>query len=149
MSDDLARLLYDGAVAVREGRRADAQGLLMRVIERDEANELAWLWLSGAVDDPADQQVALENVLALNPGNTAARQGLELAAQRHQAIGAEVGAAAAQPVGRVYQPVGVAGRSGQPKLAEQRTRLAAIGLHQLVELFGIAGVKLGELRPLG
>ncbi|MFN8501246.1 tetratricopeptide repeat protein [Kouleothrix sp.] len=78
MSDDLARLLYDGAVAVREGRRADAQGLLMRVIERDEANELAWLWLSGAVDDPADQQVALENVLALNPGNTAARQGLEL-----------------------------------------------------------------------
>ena len=69
-------MLYDGAVAVREGRHADAQGLLMQVIESDEQNELAWLWLSGAVEDPADQQVALENVLAINPDNAAARQGL-------------------------------------------------------------------------
>ncbi|MBS1966402.1 MAG: tetratricopeptide repeat protein [Chloroflexi bacterium SZAS-1] len=76
MSDDIARLLYEGAVAVRENRRADAQGLLMQVIERDEQNEQAWLWLSGAVDDPADQQVALENVLALNPNNRAAREGI-------------------------------------------------------------------------
>ncbi|HEU5098909.1 MAG TPA: tetratricopeptide repeat protein [Roseiflexaceae bacterium] len=76
MSDDIVSLLYDGAVAVREGRLADAQGLLMKVIENDEQNELAWLWLSGAVDDPADQQVALENVLAINPDNAAARQGL-------------------------------------------------------------------------
>src|SRR5258707_3580919 len=76
MSDDLAQLLYDGAVAVREGRHADAQGLLMQVIEADEQNELACLWLSGAVEDPADQQVALENVLAINPDNAAARQGL-------------------------------------------------------------------------
>ena len=76
MSDDIARMLYEGALAVKEGRHADAQGLLLQVIERDEQNELAWLWLSGAMEDPADQQVALENVLALNPGNAAARQGL-------------------------------------------------------------------------
>ncbi|KPV52535.1 hypothetical protein SE17_14940 [Kouleothrix aurantiaca] len=76
MSDDLAQLLYEGALAVREGRRADAQGLLMQVIERDEQNEQAWLWLSGAVDDPTDQQVALENVLAINPNNRAAQDGL-------------------------------------------------------------------------
>lgn len=83
MSDDIARMLYDGAVAVREGRRADAQGLLLEVIERDEQNEQAWLWLSGAVEDPADQQVALENVLALNPGNAAAREGLSWLRQRY------------------------------------------------------------------
>lgn len=77
MSDDIAQLLYDGAVAVRAGRHSDAQGLLMQVIERDEENELAWLWLSGAVEDPADQQVALENVLAINPNSAPARQGLE------------------------------------------------------------------------
>ena len=76
MSHDLIQLLYEGAVAVREGRHGDAQGLLMQVIEADEQNELAWLWLSGAVEDPADQQVALENVLAINPDNAAARQGL-------------------------------------------------------------------------
>jgi len=77
MSDDIAQLLYEGALAVRSGRRADGQGLLLQVIERDEQNELAWLWLSGAMDDPADQQVALENVLAINPNNQAARAGLE------------------------------------------------------------------------
>jgi len=76
MSDDIARLLYEGALAVQEGRLADGQGLLFQVIERDEQNELAWLWLSGAMDDPADQQVALENVLAVNPDNQAAKSGL-------------------------------------------------------------------------
>jgi hypothetical protein len=83
MSDDIVRLLYEGAVAVREGRRADGQGLLLQAIERDEHNELAWLWLSGAMEDPADQQVALENVLAINPSNQAAREGLDWLRQRY------------------------------------------------------------------
>lgn len=76
MSDDIARMLYDGAVAITEGRKDDAQTLLMAVVQRDEDNEQGWLWLSGAVDDPADQQVALENVLAINPYNQAAQDGL-------------------------------------------------------------------------
>jgi tetratricopeptide (TPR) repeat protein len=76
MSEDIEQLLYDGALALTQGRRAEAQELLMRVIELDEQNEQAWLWLSGAVDDPADQQIALENVLALNPNNAAAQEGL-------------------------------------------------------------------------
>ncbi|KAB8142066.1 tetratricopeptide repeat protein [Chloroflexia bacterium SDU3-3] len=76
MSDDIAAWLYDGAVAVTEGRYEDAQALLMRVIEQDEQNELAWLWLSGAVTDAGDQQIALENVLAINPHNAAAQTGL-------------------------------------------------------------------------
>jgi hypothetical protein len=87
MSDDIAQLLYDGAVAVREGRHADGQGMLLQVIERDEQNELAWLWLSGAMEDPADQQVALENVLAINPHNQAAREGLAWLQQRYGQLG--------------------------------------------------------------
>lgn len=76
MAETLAALLYRGAVAVTEGRHDEAQALLMRVIEQDEHNELAWLWLSGAVQDPGDQQIALENVLAINPHNAAAQTGL-------------------------------------------------------------------------
>jgi tetratricopeptide (TPR) repeat protein len=75
-SDDIAQMLYDGAVAVQQGDLERARELLLKVIELDEENEQAWLWLSGAVDDPSDQQVALENVLALNPNNTAAQAGL-------------------------------------------------------------------------
>jgi hypothetical protein len=76
MSDQITRMLYEGAVAVQEGRKAAAQELLMKVIELDEQNEQAWLWLSGAVNDPSDQQIALENVLALNPNNREAQAGL-------------------------------------------------------------------------
>jgi hypothetical protein len=83
MSDDIAQLLYEGALAVQEGRHADGQGLLLQVIERDEQNELAWLWLSGAMEDPADQQVALENVLAINSNNQAAQAGLAWLRQRY------------------------------------------------------------------
>jgi hypothetical protein len=92
MSDDLAQMLYDGALAVREGRHADAQGLLLQVIEHDEQNELAWLWLSGAVEDPTDQQVALENVLAINPDNAAARQGLTWLQSRYGKLVPDMGA---------------------------------------------------------
>jgi hypothetical protein len=98
MSDDLARLLYEGAVAVRQGRHSEAQRLLMRVIELDEQNEEAWLWLSGAVDDPSDQQIALENVLALNPGNQYAQEGLRWL-QRNAS-----GAVQAPAVGSDWQP---------------------------------------------
>jgi hypothetical protein len=101
MSDDIAHMLYDGAVAVREGRHADAQGLLLQVIERDEQNELAWLWLSGAMEDPADQQVALENVLALNPNNVIARQGLAYLQERY---GAQAIAPPAQASGGEWTP---------------------------------------------
>jgi len=76
MAEDIATLLYEGAVAVTEGRRDEAQALLMRAIELDEQSELAWLWLSGAVADPGDQQIALENVLAINPRSEAAQIGL-------------------------------------------------------------------------
>lgn len=106
MNDDLARMLYEGALAVREGRRADAQGLLMQVIERDEQNEQAWLWLSGAVDDPADQQVALENVLALNPQNPAAHAGLVyLQAQLGTNAAAPAAPAPPSPRGEWVPPV--------------------------------------------
>ena len=78
MADDIAKLLYEGALAVTQGRRVEAQTILMRVLELDEHNEQAWLWLSGAVEQPADQEIALENVLALNPHNAAAQEGLRV-----------------------------------------------------------------------
>ena len=74
--ESIESLLYRGALAASEGRHEEAQTLLMQVIEQDEQNEQAWLWLSGAVSEPADQQIALENVLAINPRNTAAQDGL-------------------------------------------------------------------------
>jgi tetratricopeptide (TPR) repeat protein len=62
--------------AARAGQREEARTLLLQIVEDDENNELAWLWLSGVVEADEERRVCLENVLALNPNNEAARRGL-------------------------------------------------------------------------
>jgi tetratricopeptide (TPR) repeat protein len=74
--------LRNGVTAAKAGRRAEARELLMRVIEADEHNEQAWLWLSGVVDTDEDRLICLENVLTLNPDNVQARAGLRWLQER-------------------------------------------------------------------
>lgn len=81
--EQLAQMLYDGAVAVQQGDLERARDLLLQVVEYDEENAEAWLWLSGAVEDLEDQQTALENVLALDPENSYAQQGLRYLQQKY------------------------------------------------------------------
>ena len=71
--DDLLRAGIDAAKA---GDRERARDLLMQVVELDQERIPAWLWLSGVVDGD-DREVCLENVLTLDPGNDAARRGLD------------------------------------------------------------------------
>lgn len=78
MDPQLAEWLYEGALALTRGDKERGRELLLRVVEANEEIEEAWLWLSGAVDDPDDQRTALENVLALNPQNQYARHGLDV-----------------------------------------------------------------------
>jgi len=77
MSANPADLLRQGITAARAGDKETARNLLMRVVQQDERNATAWLWLSGVVESRDDREVCLENVLALDPQNQAARQGLE------------------------------------------------------------------------
>jgi len=72
-----AYLLRQGIAAAKTGQKETARNLLTRVVEQDERNLTAWLWLSGVVESLDDKQVCLENVLALDPENQAARQGLD------------------------------------------------------------------------
>jgi predicted nucleic acid-binding Zn ribbon protein len=76
MDAELNRLLQDGIRAARAGDNGRARDRLLQVIARDQEVEAAWLWLSGVVDDPAERRICLGNVLILNPGNRAARDGL-------------------------------------------------------------------------
>lgn len=81
---DVDEWLRDGIAALKAGDRAEAQALLLRVVEADERNEAGWLWLSGAVETDNDRLVCLENVLALNPDNPAARRGLAKLSETRQ-----------------------------------------------------------------
>lgn len=77
MASNVAGMVREGIAAFKAGRRQEALKLLSKATELDERNEEAWLWLSAVVDTLENQQICLENVLAINPNNTRALQGLE------------------------------------------------------------------------
>jgi tetratricopeptide (TPR) repeat protein len=91
--DKLNTLLNEGIAAARSGQAARARDLLMQVVEADENNEAAWLWLSGVVESLEDRQVCLENVLALNPDSVAAQKGLAWIDQQRAQQGSPLEAA--------------------------------------------------------
>lgn len=76
MSEEFSQLLQEGIAAAKAGDKARARQLLLQALTLDERNEQAWLWLSGVADDTDEARTCLENVLALNPANERARQGL-------------------------------------------------------------------------
>jgi len=80
------QLLDQGIAALKAGRKAEAGRLLMQVVQQDERNEMAWLWLSGAVGTDKERRICLENVLTINPRNEIARRGIE-ALRRQSASG--------------------------------------------------------------
>jgi len=90
MTSGSAGDMQAGITALKSGRRAEARDLLLRVVDTEENNETAWLWLSGAVESMEERRICLENVLALNPENRAARRGLaKLAEQERELAEAE------------------------------------------------------------
>lgn len=81
----VSRLLRAGVDAVKQERLEEARELLYQVIDLDERNEKAWLWLGGVVGGINERIICLENVLAINPHHELARQGLRyLMAQRRE-----------------------------------------------------------------
>src|SRR5690349_23138155 len=81
---EAARLFERGVAAARGGQRRVAAGLLARAVQLDPHHELGWLWLSGVLDDPSEIAFCLRAVLAANPHNERARQGLAWLEQRGQ-----------------------------------------------------------------
>lgn len=73
---DIERWLHEGITAVKDGRAQQARQSFMQVLQANEENETAWLWLSRVVDSADEKRICLENVLALNPHHAAARRAL-------------------------------------------------------------------------
>lgn len=76
MSANVDAMVREGINAFKSGNKEEARALLLKATELDEMNEQAWLWLSGLMDSDTDKRTCLENVLAINPNNDRARQGL-------------------------------------------------------------------------
>src|SRR5260370_19325082 len=76
-SSELRQLLNKGILAVKAGDRPLSRNLLLSVLAADETSEPAWLWLSAVLDEPGEQLMALERVLAINPGHPQALAGAQ------------------------------------------------------------------------
>jgi len=74
---EVNHLLAQGVALAQAGQRAQAYHLLLDVVELDQRNEQAWLWLSTVADNLNDRRICLENVLTINPNNAPARQWLD------------------------------------------------------------------------
>jgi len=97
-SGELLRL---GAEAARAGRRLDARAIFMRVVDAEPHNEVAWMWLTGLVDDLEDKIIACENVLTINPANERVKVYLETLLQQKAAIASQL---ASENKVKVQQP---------------------------------------------
>lgn len=61
---------------IKQGHKIEARQLLAEIIRAEPDNELAWLWMSAAVDGTDQQSYCLEQVLRINPDNQHALTGL-------------------------------------------------------------------------
>lgn len=68
--------LMDAIELVKEDRRDEAVDLLREIIREDNDSEDAWLWMSVAVDSLDQSSICLDNVLRVNPANSAAASAL-------------------------------------------------------------------------
>lgn len=75
-----------GIESIRAGDRAAARQHLEQALLLDPRNEDAWLWLSGAMSDPAEQRRCLETLILLNPQHAGARRGLAILAEQEMRI---------------------------------------------------------------
>jgi len=131
---DLERKLQQGIDAVRRNDRATARRLLEEVIEADENNELAWMWLASTVTTLSERRQCLERVLEINPDNNRAREALR------QLVQAPSAGANASP-GRAPSPQAGARRPAARTAAAggaNTSNLIVIGLVAAVIVAGLA-----------
>ncbi len=78
ITSDADDLLKAGIAAAKAKQKEQARELLMQVLDVDEENAIAWLWLSSVMGTLEEQEICLENVLAIDPNHKAAQQGLAI-----------------------------------------------------------------------
>ncbi len=77
MDKELKELLRQGVEAARAGDKDEARRIFEQVVEEDEENIPAWLWMYRVVDDQDEKRICLTTVLRLDPDNERAQKLLD------------------------------------------------------------------------
>ncbi len=71
------KLVQQGIDLLQAGDLRGAREILSQAVVLDPNNEKAWLWRSGAVESDEERKICLQHVVAINPHNQVAQQGLK------------------------------------------------------------------------
>jgi tetratricopeptide (TPR) repeat protein len=67
-------LLQQAISAAHAGHELTARDIFLQIVQSQPQNEVAWMWLTGLLDDIDDRIYACEKVLEINPGNAGAQK---------------------------------------------------------------------------
>jgi len=73
----MEQLLRKAISSIKSGNKVVGRQLLIRVLEDDDKNETAWLWLAQCVNTAEQKRECFERVLEINPSNQHAKDGLK------------------------------------------------------------------------
>ncbi len=71
------QILREAISSIKNGNKTRGRQLLIRVLENDENNETAWLWLTKCLSNNKQKSECFERVLEINPNNQHAKDGLK------------------------------------------------------------------------
>lgn len=71
-------LLQDAIQLIKAGQKEQARALLIQILQKEPANEAAWLWLTECLTDDLQRIQALEVCLKFNPNSEKARKALQV-----------------------------------------------------------------------
>jgi hypothetical protein len=74
---NLEQLLQLGIQTARKGNKSSARVIFQQILDTDQTNERAWLWMAAIADTTEDRLRYLNAVLRINPGNQTALRELE------------------------------------------------------------------------
>lgn len=75
---DVKGMVDSAVAALKAGKKSEARTTLTQAVDLDPKNEQAWLYLSALVPSLEEQEICLENVLTINPGNDRAKKALDI-----------------------------------------------------------------------
>ena len=121
--------------AVKAGDKVAGRRLLAEVIRDDPRNETAWLWMSAALDSDQQRRTCLERVLAINPGNATAQQGLARLGSTLQPPALSSPGTPPEPAALLAEPALPKARQALPSVGQaHRARVVLPGWSLLIAL---------------
>ncbi len=69
---------------IKSGQKQEGKEILLQILNEDEANDTAWVWLTATVDNDEMRLECLEEALKINPNNETAKKGYQKISRRLQ-----------------------------------------------------------------